>query len=70
MNLKILGLEKVPIVLQFNKRDVPDALAVSELQSHFNKAAYLHYEAQAQNGKGVFDTLKGISKMVLQAQKY
>ncbi len=58
-------LEKLPLVIQYNKRDVPDALPVAELQAKLNKWKAPHVEAVAVNGVGVFQTLDLITKMVI-----
>ena len=58
-------LEKLPLVIQYNKRDVPDAMAVAELQAKLNKWKAPHVEAVAVNGVGVFQTLDLITKMVI-----
>jgi hypothetical protein len=60
--------KNVPIVMQYNKRDLPSAVPVDELRSHLNPSAHLpEYEAVAINGRGVFDTLKAVSKLVLKS---
>ena len=67
-NLSELGLEikDLPLVLQFNKRDLKNVLAVDELNSDLNsERAYPFFEAQAINGLGVFETLKEITKLTL-----
>jgi signal recognition particle receptor subunit beta len=61
-----LELEKVPYVLQFNKRDLPTALPVDMLERDLRVGSEPTFEAVATQGKGVFDTLKGIIKLVLQ----
>jgi len=58
-------LEKLPLIMQYNKRDVPDALPVAELEAKLNKWKAPHVEAVAVNGVGVFQTLDLITKMVL-----
>ncbi len=58
-------LEDVPIVIQYNKRDLPNILSVEELQKHLNKLGVPYYEAIAIRGIGVFETLKGISRLTL-----
>lgn len=58
-------LQKMPIVMQWNKRDLPNITSVEDLRSSLNKLQLAEFEAQAVNGVGVFDTLKCISKMVL-----
>lgn len=55
-----------PVVLQYNKRDVPGALSVATLDKYLNSLNWQRYEATATNGGGVlFDTLKAISKLVI-----
>jgi mutual gliding-motility protein MglA len=59
--------EKIPIVLQFNKRDLPNALPTAELDMQLNPDSLPMHEAVAVSGHGVFDTLKTVSKLVLKA---
>ena len=60
-----LSLETIPFVMQWNKRDVPDALPVAELNEELNPEGYDNFEAVAIKGVGVFDTLKCVAKQVL-----
>jgi signal recognition particle receptor subunit beta len=60
-----LSLEKIPFVMQWNKRDMPDALPVAELVEELDPEGYDHFEAIAVKGVGVFDTLKCVAKQVL-----
>lgn len=60
-----LSLETLPVVLQYNKRDLPDVLSVDELNRALNPRGWPHFEASAVTGQGVFETLKGISKATL-----
>ncbi len=67
-NLTELGLDvkELPLVLQYNKRDLKNVLAVDELNSDLNsERAYPFFEAQAIHGLGVFETLKEITKLTL-----
>lgn len=66
-NLKEYNLElgKIPYVIQWNKRDVPDALPVAELNEELNPEGYEFFEGVAFRGDGVFDTLKCVAKQVL-----
>ncbi len=59
------SLEKVPYVVQYNKRDLPNALDVAELRPLLNPTNVPDYEACARSGEGVFETLKAVSKLVL-----
>lgn len=58
-------LDKVPYVVQFNKRDLPNAAPLAELQEMLNPTNVISFEAVATSGQGVFDTLKAIAKLVL-----
>jgi len=66
-NLKEQGydLEKIPYVVQYNKRDLPNAAPLEELRNLLNPKGIPEFEACAATGEGVFETLKGISKLVL-----
>lgn len=57
--------ENIPIILQYNKRDLPNALPIEELQRVINKYNLPWTEAVANKGKGVFDSLKLIGKIVI-----
>jgi len=65
-NLSSYGkkLEDLPFVLQFNKRDLRNAAPVAELDTALNFLHVPTFEAVAPNGKGVIETLVGISRMV------
>jgi signal recognition particle receptor subunit beta len=58
-------LPHFPTVIQFNKRDLPDALPVAELKTALNINAYPAFEAVAMKGQGVPETLQAAMKMVL-----
>ncbi|MFZ4712963.1 MAG: GTP-binding protein [Bacteriovoracaceae bacterium] len=58
-------LEKLPIVVQYNKRDLPNVMTVEEMRERLNKRRVPDFEATANTGQGVFETLKMISKLVL-----
>ena len=59
------SLEKMPYVIQYNKRDLPNALPTEELRQLLNPIGVLDFEASARTGQGVFETLKAVSKLVL-----
>jgi mutual gliding-motility protein MglA len=59
------SLDSVPYAVQYNKRDVPDAVPVEELRRDLNPTGVPDFEAAAVTGAGVFETLKGISRTVL-----
>jgi signal recognition particle receptor subunit beta len=59
-------LERLPWVIQYNKRDLPNVVSVDELRKALNPdGKVLDFEASAQSGKGVFETLKSLAKLVL-----
>jgi mutual gliding-motility protein MglA len=60
-----LDLAKIPFVMQYNKRDLPDAVPLAELEEELNPEHYTSFEAVACKGVGVFDTLKSVAKQVL-----
>ena len=66
-NLKEQGydLKTIPYVVQYNKRDLPTALAMDEMYARINIKGEPTFEAIAMNGTGVFDTLKSVAKLVL-----
>jgi mutual gliding-motility protein MglA len=67
-NLRELGLaDPVPIVLQYNKRDLRQVLSVDEMNQSLNTDGHLVFEAAALHGIGVFETLKAISKLAITA---
>lgn len=70
-NLAEIGLtaDSMPLVLQFNKRDLKDVLSVEELNASLNRGNWPAFEASALSGQGVFETLKGISKLTLLSLK-
>jgi hypothetical protein len=57
--------QEFPVVLQYNKRDLPNALPVQVLDKYLNTMNWTRFEAVATTGVGVFDTLKAISKIVI-----
>ncbi|MGH0033387.1 MAG: GTP-binding protein [Myxococcota bacterium] len=67
VNLKEQGYEidKIPYVVQYNKRDLPNAAALDEMQRVLNPNGVPEYEACATTGQGVFETLKAVAKGVL-----
>ena len=58
-------LEKIPYVVQYNKRDLPNIATVEELKRLVNPTNVPDYQAVAPTGVGVFDTLKAVAKLVL-----
>lgn len=69
-NLEVYSydIDKIPFVIQYNKRDLPTAMPLDELKEDLNPGAkYQDFEAcaVAPDGPGVYDTLKAVVKMIL-----
>ena len=58
-------LAKLPYLMQYNKRDLPNAAPLEEMRRLLNPGGTPEFEACATVGKGVFETLKGVAKGVL-----
>jgi hypothetical protein len=58
-------LDKLPYVVQYNKRDLPNASPLDQLEEALNPTKVPAFEAVATKGVGVFDTLKAVAKLVL-----
>lgn len=58
-------MDKMPFVIQWNKRDLPNISSLKDLKDRLNKKSVPEFEATAVTGEGVFETLKMVSKMVL-----
>ncbi len=58
-------LAKLPYLMQYNKRDLPNAAPLEEMRHLLNPGGAPEFEACATVGKGVFETLKGVAKGVL-----
>ena len=63
------NLDKLPWVMQYNKRDMPGIAPVEELRQLLNPTNVPDFEGVASTGIGVFDTLKAVAKLVLTALK-
>jgi hypothetical protein len=67
VNLRSQGyeLDDLPMVIQYNKRDLPNVVPVEELERQINHRNDPSFESIATEGVGVFDTLRAISKLIL-----
>jgi signal recognition particle receptor subunit beta len=67
VNLREQGYDpdKVPLVLQYNKRDLPGVASVAEMHALLNPRNLPEFEASAMTGVGVFETLKAAIKLIL-----
>ncbi|MBX5481187.1 MAG: GTP-binding protein [Myxococcaceae bacterium] len=70
-NLLEMGyqLQSFPLVMQYNKRDLPKALPVSELRAALNPYGAPEFETCATSGRGVLDGLKTITRLVIKDLK-
>ncbi len=70
-NLSIQGcdISEIPLVIQYNKRDLPNALSISELRTRLNRFNVPDFEGTASEGRGVFDALKSVSKAIITVLK-
>jgi mutual gliding-motility protein MglA len=66
-NLEDQGYEidKLPLVFQYNKRDLPNACTSAEMAKLLNPMGAAQFDAVATEGVGVLETLKGLSKLIL-----
>jgi signal recognition particle receptor subunit beta len=62
-------LDKIPYIVQYNKRDLPNVVPVEEMKKALNPKNVPDFEAVAMDGMGVFDTLKAIAKLVIMELK-
>jgi signal recognition particle receptor subunit beta len=62
-----INIRDFPMVMQYNKRDLPGVASTEELEDALNYRAVPAYPAASITGEGVFETLKGISQLVLQS---
>lgn len=63
-----LQLKDIPMVIQYNKRDLPNILSIEELQRYINKPGHQYFESVAIRGIGVFDTVGAICKSTASVQ--
>ena len=70
-NLELQGyhIEDLPLVIQYNKRDLPNALPLASLRNSLNFYNSPDFEATAKDGKGVFEALKTVSKSIITVLK-
>ena len=63
------SLDKLPYVIQYNKRDMPEVVSLEELTANLNPTQVPEFEAVAITGVGVFETLKGLARQVIRKQR-
>lgn len=58
-------VSRLPFVIQYNKRDLPGIAPVAELRARLNPAGVPDFESVATEGRGVFETLAAVSRLVV-----
>jgi hypothetical protein len=66
LNEHNLSLDTIPWVMQYNKRDLPNAMPVAELEKKLNVLKVPSFEAVATEGKGVYETFQMITRLLYQ----
>jgi signal recognition particle receptor subunit beta len=66
-NLQLAGLDikKIPLIIQYNKRDLPNSASLAELRAALNRYNAPDFEAEADSGMGVMESLKTLSKTIV-----
>jgi signal recognition particle receptor subunit beta len=64
-----IEIAKFPHVIQYNKRDLPQVLSVEDMRRAINLHGVPDFEAEALAGKGVFETLREVSKLTTERVK-
>ena len=66
-NLKRQGMKirELPIVIQYNKRDLPNAMPIAKIEKELNKLKAPLFESVATRGIGIEETLNGVTQLVL-----
>jgi signal recognition particle receptor subunit beta len=62
-------INKIPFVLQYNKRDLQGVVTVRELEATFNPMKKPYFEAVANRGQGVMETLQAVSQWIIRELK-
>lgn len=71
INLEQQGynIREIPLIMQYNKRDLPNVASLAEMRSALNPYNATEIEACASEGKGVFESLKTVSKSIVNVLK-
>jgi hypothetical protein len=62
LNANRLNIKQIPFVIQYNKRDLPDAMAVGVMNRRLNFRSVPYFESIANRGTGVLDTFLSITR--------
>ncbi|MCM2280779.1 MAG: ADP-ribosylation factor-like protein [Bdellovibrionaceae bacterium] len=70
-NLEVQGydIKEVPLIIQYNKRDLPNIASVAELRAALNKYNAPDFEGNAAIGRGVMESLRTVSKAIVTVLK-
>jgi signal recognition particle receptor subunit beta len=70
-NLGLQGydLHRLPLVFQYNKRDLPNAVSIRELEATFNARKRPYFESVASQGQGVMETLQDLCQWIIRELK-
>lgn len=63
------NIREIPLIMQYNKRDLPNVASMAELRSALNPYNAPEIEAIASEGRGVFESLKTVSKSIINVLK-
>jgi small GTP-binding protein len=63
-----ISIEKIPVVFQYNKRDLPDVANLDALRKLVNPWGFPDVESVATKGEGVFEAFKALAKLVVRDQ--
>jgi mutual gliding-motility protein MglA len=64
-----IELASFPHVIQYNKRDLPEVMSLEQMRREINVHGVPDFEAEALAGKGVFETLREVSKLTTEHLK-
>lgn len=62
-------IREIPLIMQYNKRDLPNVASLAEMRSALNPYNATEIEGCASEGKGVFESLKTVSKSIISVLK-
>ena len=63
------NIREVPLVMQYNKRDLQNAASLAQLRSELNPYNAPEIESSASEGRGVMEALKTVSKSIINVLK-
>lgn len=65
-----IDFNSLPIVIQLNKRDLPQAVSITVLHRVLETETYPTFEAEVINNKGIMEPLKTIINLILQKHNH